>query len=269
MAAAATPGVSISESTLTVTEATGAGQTGTYTVVLDTDPSGTVTVTPVSSDPGAATVSAALTFDSSDWETARTVTVTGVSDGDTANETVTVSHSISGYIGVSADAIDDVTVTVTDAGGSATAGGRVLPVRLSLTEEGAKGKYTVALNTAPAATTATVTPTSSDPTKVTVSPATLTFTSSDYSTAKTVTVTAEDDADIDDEEGITISHGVTGYGSVSSGETVTVDVTDNDEVVAPVLTAATSTNRRITLTWTHTSTSVGDQVTNGVNFYAW
>ena len=269
--APATPGVTIAPKTLTVTEATGATQAGTYTVVLDSDPGATVTVTPVSSDPAAATVSAALTFDSSDWETAQTVTVTGVSDGDTANETVTVSHAVVGY-GSGASAVttaDNVTVTVTDAGGSATAGVRVLPVRLSLTEEGAKGKYTVVLNTAPSAT-ATVTPTSSAPTKVTVSPATLTFDSSDYSTAQTVTVTAEDDADIDDHEGITISHGVTGYGSVSSGETVTVDVTDNDEVVAPVLTAATSpTSGEIRLTWTHSGSSAGELIDGGVSSIYW
>ncbi len=40
--------------------------------------------------------------------------------------------------------------------------------------------------------------------------------------------------------------------------------------VAPVLTAATSTTSgRIDVTWTHTSTSLGDQVANAVTFYAW
>ena len=269
--APATPGVTISPKTLTVTEAMGAGHTKNYTVVLDTDPGATVTVTPVSSDVGAATVSAALTFDASNWDTAKSVTVTGVSDKDTADETVTVSHSVVGY-GSGASAVtsaDDVTVTVTDAGGSATAGVRVLPVRLALTEEGAKGKYTVVLNTAPSAT-ATVTPSSSDTTKVTVTPEKLTFTSTDYNMAQTVTVTAEDDADIDDEPGITISHGVTGYGRLSSGETVTVDVTDNDEVAAPVLTAATPmTSQRMELFWRHDGTSAGDFASGATSFTRW
>ena len=214
-------------------------------------------------------VSAALTFDATDWETAQTVTVTGVSDGDTANENVTVSHIISGYTGVSADDIDDVTVKVTDAGGTATVGVRVLPVRLFLTEEGDKGKYEVILNTAPAAT-ATVTPASNNP-AVIVSPATLTFTSADYSTAQTVTVTANDDADTDDPEGITIRHGVTGYSGVSNGEKVTVDVTDNDEpMAAPVLTSASSpTNGVLSVTWTHAGSSAGDYVTNAASFDLW
>ena len=111
-----TPGVTVSPKTVTVTEATGAGQTGTYTVVLDTDPGGTVTVTPASSDEAAATVSAALVFDSTNWETAQTVTVTGVDDADRTNETMTVSHTVTDY-GSGPTAVtsaDDVTVTVTD-----------------------------------------------------------------------------------------------------------------------------------------------------------
>ena len=111
-----TPGVTISPTSLTVTEATGAGQTGTYTVVLDTDPGATVTVTPISSDEAAATVSAALVFDSTNWETAKTVTVTGVDDADRTDETVTVSHTVTDY-GSGPTAVtsaDSVTVTVTD-----------------------------------------------------------------------------------------------------------------------------------------------------------
>ena len=46
-------------------------------------------------DTGAATVSAALTFSTTTWDTARTVTVTGVEDDDGNNqEDVTVTHAI-------------------------------------------------------------------------------------------------------------------------------------------------------------------------------
>ena len=64
----------------------------TYNVVLDTDPLGTVEITISSDDPEAVKVhkssgtpaaTAALTFTSSDWNTAQTVTVTAVDD---ANE---------------------------------------------------------------------------------------------------------------------------------------------------------------------------------------
>ena len=104
------PGVTISEGTLTVAEE---GGTGTYTVVLDAEPTGNVTVTPSSDDTGAATVSGALNFTTGNWETAQTVTVTGQSDSDPRNETVTVSHAVAGanYASVSADS---VRVSVTD-----------------------------------------------------------------------------------------------------------------------------------------------------------
>ena len=69
----------------------GAGQTATYTVVLDAYPRGNVTVTPASGAAGTATVSGALTFTQKNWSTAQSVTVTGVAAGST-----TVSHVVSG-----------------------------------------------------------------------------------------------------------------------------------------------------------------------------
>ena len=106
-----TAGVTVSTAALTVAEE---GGTGTYTVVLDTEPTGNVTVTPSSGDTAAATVSpASLSFTTGNWETAQTVTVTGKSDTDPRNETVTISHAVTGanYASVTAPS---VTVTVTD-----------------------------------------------------------------------------------------------------------------------------------------------------------
>ena len=104
-----TKGITQSATSGTIGEA-GAG---TYTVVLNTQPTGTVTVTPSSSDTGAATVSGALTFTTSNWNTEQTVTVTGVNDADTSNETVTISHSVSGgdYGSVT---MTNYTATITD-----------------------------------------------------------------------------------------------------------------------------------------------------------
>ena len=103
------PGVSVSKTMLTVTEA----GTGTFTVKLATQPTGDVTVSVSSGDTAAATVSpASLTFTTSDWDIAQTVTVSGVNDADAADEGVAVSLSASGggYAGVSGS----VSVTVTD-----------------------------------------------------------------------------------------------------------------------------------------------------------
>jgi hypothetical protein len=74
-----------------------------------------VTITPNSNDTGAATVSAAMTFTSANWSTPQTVTVTGVADDDINNETVTISHTITGagYAGVtSANVIASVTTCI-------------------------------------------------------------------------------------------------------------------------------------------------------------
>ena len=108
------PGVTVSTMSVTVTEEDPTG--ATYTVVLDTQPTMTVTImvggfsnTDVTANP------ASLTFMMGTWSTARTVRVTAVNDANTANETVTLTHSAastdSGYNGI---AIADVKVTVED-----------------------------------------------------------------------------------------------------------------------------------------------------------
>ena len=111
-----TAGVTVDLMALMVLEASG---TSTYTVVLDTQPTGNVTITPESGDTMAATVSGALTFTTTDWNTAQTVTVTGVNDNDdnTGNaRTATLTHTSSGadttYNNLAS--IDSVTVTVQD-----------------------------------------------------------------------------------------------------------------------------------------------------------
>ena len=105
-------GVTISEDSLTVD----AGDSATYTVVLDTDPGAQVVVTPTSTPVAKATVSGALTFTTAtnNWSTAQTVTVTGVAAG-----TATIEHTITGYTGVDDEDIEDVEVTVNAAPGAA------------------------------------------------------------------------------------------------------------------------------------------------------
>ena len=97
------PGVTVSTTTLTVTEqdTTGDG----YTVVLDTEPTADVTVT-VAGHAGTDVTPnpATLTFTASNWDTAQTVTVTAGDDADTADDTVALTHSAastdSGYSGI-------------------------------------------------------------------------------------------------------------------------------------------------------------------------
>ena len=220
------PAVELSPTSLTVTE----DGSGIYTVVLDTLPSGTVTITASSSDTTVATVTPpTLTFSTANWNTAQTVTVTGVEDDDANNETVNISHSVSGYGSVST--ASNVTVTVND---DETAG-----VSLSATDltvnEGGSGTYTVVLDSLPSGSV-TVTASGGDSGASSISPATLTFSTSDWNTAQTVTVTGVEDDDANNET-VNISHGVSGYGSVSSASNVTVTV--NDDETAGVSLSAT------------------------------
>ena len=101
-------GVTVSTTSLTV----GEGAEATYTIVLVSAPSGNVTITPASADTGAVTVSGALTFTTSNWNTAQTVTVTGVEEnnGDGNDEQVTITHAVSGP----ANAASSVAVSVDD-----------------------------------------------------------------------------------------------------------------------------------------------------------
>ena len=106
------PGVTIVPTTLDVVE----GGTATYTVKLDTIPTADVAVAITSSDTGKATVlPETLTFTTVNWQTAQTVTVTGVEDADTTNDAVTLTHSATStdtdYQGIM---IAGVTVTVND-----------------------------------------------------------------------------------------------------------------------------------------------------------
>ena len=193
----------------------------TYTVTLNTQPGGNVTITPTNGDTSAVSVSPArLTFTPSNWNTAQTVTLTGVEDADGVSETVTISHDVSGYGSVSLGAV--VTISVMD---SDTDGVSVTPTSGDL-NEGGMASYTVKLDTQPS-TNVTITPTNGDTSAVSVSPARLTFTPSNWNTTQTVTLSGVNDDDGTDET-VTISHDVSGYGSVSVGAIVTISVMDND-----------------------------------------
>ena len=109
-------GVTVRPGSLTVAE----NSTGQYTVVLESEPTGNVTVTLAKSGSDAVTVPATpLTFTSLNWATAQTVTVTAASDVDADNEEATVAHAVTGadYAGEPADSVQ---VTVADEGRLAT-----------------------------------------------------------------------------------------------------------------------------------------------------
>ena len=104
-----TVGITQSATSATIGEA----GTGTYTGVLNTQPTAKVTVTLTSNDTTAATVTSSLTFTSANWSSVQTVTITGVNDADLVSEIVTISHTLAGH-GYNAVTMTNFTATMTD-----------------------------------------------------------------------------------------------------------------------------------------------------------
>ena len=105
-------GVTISTSRLTVDE----GATGAYTVRLNTQPTGNVTVTPSKTGSSDVTFSPTnLTFRRINWNTPQTVTVAAAQDSDAVDDSATIAHTVAGAdYGTHSVSAGSVTVTVRD-----------------------------------------------------------------------------------------------------------------------------------------------------------
>ncbi len=213
-------GATISKTALDLEE----GTSDTYTVVLRSQPAGEVTVTiGGNADTDVSLDKTTLTFTDQDWNTEQTVTVTAEHDGDDQDETdVVITHTVAStddtdYDGITADS---VTVSVIDDDKPRVI---IRPTSVIVPEGYATG-YTVALNTLPEGEVTITVNDPTDNTDVTADPASLTFTTSDWHTAQLVTVNATADTD-SVEDSATITHAVSGYGSVTA-EDVAVTVTE-------------------------------------------
>ena len=86
--------MNVSKKTIALTEG---GSNSTYTVVLESPPLATVTVTVASDNPAVARSPATLTFTTTNWNTAQTVTVAPVDDNtDTVDELALVTNVATG-----------------------------------------------------------------------------------------------------------------------------------------------------------------------------
>ena len=219
-------GVTISETSLDIEE----GDSATYTVSLDSEPTGSVTVTFGGvADADLSIDKTSLTFTGQDWNVEQEVIVTAESDAAAVDEPqVTLTHTVSSgadaeYDGVSAGS---VSVTVTD---DDSVGVTISETSLDI-EEGDSATYTVSLDSEP---TGSVTVTVNAPanTDVTAEPASLIFTVDDWDTPQEVTVAVAQDGDAEDDDA-TVTHSVSGadpaYAAVS-GADVAVSVTDDDK----------------------------------------
>ena len=210
------------------------GENGTadFTVKLASQPTANVTVTVTSGDTTAATLTqgASLLFTTTDWNSARTVTVSGVDDSDADSETFDISLTAAGgdYEGVTGT----VSLTVTD---DDTPNLLIDPTTLIVQEDGSN-TFTVELTTLPS-TDVTVTVTSGDTNIATVSDGILTFTTDTWDDAQTVTVTGVDD---DDGSNESVDISLSAAGGDYAGKTGSVSVTVRDDETIDILVAPTT-----------------------------
>ena len=217
----ATGSLTFSPISVTVEE----GEDATYTVRLGTAPTSTVTVTPSSDNADVTFAPATLTFTTGNWSSPKTVTVSASEDNDLTDDTATISHSASG--GGYGSVTGNVGVTVTDNDVA-----RLLFSTTSLlVTEGGSTTYRVRLGMMPSGTV-TVTPSRTGSSDVTFAPPTLSFTTGNWNSWQTVTVSASEDSDQDNDEA-TLSHGASGGGYHALTGNVEVAVTVNDNDVLP------------------------------------
>ena len=230
LAPAATAGITLSTTTLALTEG---GATGTFTVVLNSEPT-TDVVIDISSNDSAATVDLSqLTFTNLNWDTPQTVTVTAPEDANTISETPTITVAINDAASdntYDAVANQTVNVTVTD-DDTASEPGITLSQSFgttAVTEGGATDSFTLVLDTEPTDSVVISLTSSVD---VTSTPSSITFTTGNWSTPQTITVSAVNDDLDEDTENATIDFVVVSTDSDYDARPIsqlTIPVTDND-----------------------------------------
>ena len=239
-----TAGVAVSPATSASSrlQTTEAGGTDTFTVALESEPTGDVELDLASSDTTEGAVSSSsLTFTSTNWNMAQTVTLTGQDDAATdgnVNYTVTLTVDQANTADAVYDALSVVTVHAVNADDEY--GLVVGTVTGQATEAGGTASFTVALRTQPAQAV-TVAVTSRDSSEGRVSPSTLTFQPGSWSTTQAVTVTGLDD-NVDD-GAVTWQvrlDPASGDGNYNALANVDVSVTTTDDDGPPAVTLSLS-----------------------------
>ncbi len=184
---------------------TEAGGTATFTVVLQSQPTANVNIGLSSSDGTEGRVSAqSLTFTSTNWNQAQTVTVTG-QDDDVADGPVayTIFTDPATSNDPSYNGLDPADVSLTNQDNDAV-GITVNPIAgLVTTEAGGTDRFTLVLNSQPIADV-TVRISSSDTSEGSVSPISVSFGLANWNQAQTVVVTGLDDSVVDGDIAYTI-----------------------------------------------------------------
>ena len=241
-------GLVLSKTAVTTSED---GTEDTFTVKLSSAPSGDVTVAVTSNLLSEATVSpSSLTFSSTAWNTAQTVTVTGVDDSPAAVDgpkayVITLDPSSPGPSG---DSIYDGLSSVTVDGVNRDDEAPTVTLSLSsasIPENGGSATVTAHLDrTVPVATTVTVSATApADADGATYfrlsENRTLTVAAGETASAGTVTIAAVDNSIDAPDRTVTVSGTSAGGQGAADPASLTLTITDDEE--APTVTLATAT----------------------------
>ena len=236
-----TPSATVLQSGGTTVVTEGAA-TDIYTVVLGTQPSSNVTVTPTGTQ---VSVSAPLIFTNANWNTPQTVTVTALDDNvvegaHTGSITHVVSSADSNYSNLSIAGVPDIAITDND---SATT--QFAPISVSQLEASSAMAFTVTLSN-PVASGVTLAVnstagTSTSPADFTaITAGTVSF-PANSTTAQTVTVMVANDALDEDDETFTLAlSNLVATGNVTLGTAIATGIILNDDAL-PVLSASNVT----------------------------
>ena len=238
------PAIVVAPNAIVTSETTGVPP-ATFTVVLATQPTADVTIQITSTDQEAKADKTEVVFTTANWNTAQTITMTGVDDAiDDGNIVYTVIASVKpgGTTDTKYQAVQPATLTGTNLDDD-TAGITVTPVGgLVTTEIGGSATFTVTLVTQPTADV-TIGVASGDTSEATIDKSSLVFTAATYGSPQTVTVTGVQDA-IDDGDvaySITINAAVSTDPKYSGMHVVQkVDGTNTDDDTAGVQVTPTS-----------------------------
>jgi cellulose 1,4-beta-cellobiosidase len=208
------------------------GGTASYTVRLQAQPSGNVSVTNTAGGGDSdITVSAgaSLTFTTSNWQTPQTVTLAAAQDTDTTNGTRSITVASSG--------LPSVTVTATEADNDVPQQAVVLSATTLNVPEGGCATVTVRLNVQPSGNVTVSAALGSGDSSISIqSGATLTFTNANWNTPQTVTICAAEDGDTANG-----TRPITFTASGATSATLTVNEVDNDSSQSLIVVPTTVT----------------------------
>jgi len=237
-----TAAVNLSATTGSATEN---GTNASYTIVLATQPTASVTVTLANASGQVTPSPASIMFTTGNWDIPQTITVSAVDDGasETTPHTGAVTHTVTSadgnYGGISVPNFttnitdnDTPGITITRTGGNNT-----------VTEGGAADTFTIVLNSIPSSpVTITL---SNFGSEIGVSPTSLNFPVGLWDTPQTVTVSPNDDALGEGTETKTIELDFTGDAGYVALGTLTENVTLLDDDIKLVFVTNSTTDGRM------------------------